>query len=165
MREGAADGKFLGSLLENDQRLVAIVALDARNRAQVDDRAAMDLPEELGVELIEELLDRFADQRFSVRGDDLGVLVLGVEVENLIDWNQAHRRPERSPDPFQRTVGSARLELREHGGEIGGRALAAPFVPLAAPDDTGGRYHVAYTFRRPPAHSRPPIPILCPAIE
>src|SRR2546425_13214564 len=91
MREAAADGKSLGTLFEDDQRLVAVVAIDARDRAQVDDRAAMDLPEELRVQLVEELLDRLADYRFSGRGDDLGVLVLGVEEENPCDRDRTHR--------------------------------------------------------------------------
>jgi hypothetical protein len=41
--------------------LAARQAADRGDRVDVDDRAAMDLPEELRVELVEELLDRLAD--------------------------------------------------------------------------------------------------------
>src|SRR5439155_784267 len=148
MREAAADGKSLGTLFENDQRLIAVVAIDARDRAQVDDRAAMDLPEELRVELIEELLDRLADQRFSVRGDHLGVLVFGVEVENVVDRDQAHRRPERGLDPLQWAAGVARLDLGEYGGEIGGRPLEALLEPFDDLDDPVGSHWLEHVVDR-----------------
>ena len=60
------DRELLGPVLERDHRLVAPVALDPRDRAQVDDRRAMDLPEDLRVELLVELLDRLLDQRLAV---------------------------------------------------------------------------------------------------
>src|SRR5208282_2504447 len=123
--EGAADDKLLRARLEDDDRLVAVVAVDARDGAQVDDGAAMDLPEELRVEFVEELLDRFADQRLALGGDDFGVLVLGVKVEDLVDRNESHRGAERGLDPFQRAARIARLELRQDGGEVRRRPVKA----------------------------------------
>ena len=108
----------------------------------------MDLPEELRVELIEELLDRLADQRFSVRGDHLGVLVFGVEVENVVDRDQAHRRPERGLDPLQWAAGVARLDLGEYGGEIGGRPLEALLEPFDDLDDPVGSHWLEHVVDR-----------------
>ena len=94
----------------------------------------MDLPEKLGIELVEELLDRLANERLALRGHDLGVLVLGVKVEHLVDRYEAHRRAERSLDPLQLAAGLARLELGEHGREVGRWPLQARLEPL---DDLG----------------------------
>src|SRR6059058_197293 len=118
MRERAADVEFFGTRLQRDQRLIAVVALHASDRAQIDDRSAMHLPELLAVQLVEELLDRLADERVAVTGNDLGVLVLGVEVDDLVDRNQAHRRSERCADPAQRPTPLASVQLRQHGSEI-----------------------------------------------
>src|SRR4029078_4370400 len=60
-RERPRHGEPLAAVLEQDQGLVAHVALDAEHGSQVDDRAAVNLPEGIGVELLEELLDGLLD--------------------------------------------------------------------------------------------------------
>ena len=50
---------------------------------EVDDRAAVHLPELLGIELGQKLLERRADQRFAVREHDARVLRVGLEVEDV----------------------------------------------------------------------------------
>jgi len=53
MGEGATDGELLGASLEDDERLIAVIALDPCDRTQVDDGAAVHLPEQLRIELVE----------------------------------------------------------------------------------------------------------------
>ena len=57
---------FSARLAQHDHGLAAPVAIDAGDRAQIHDRAAVDLPERLGIELLVELLDRLPDQRLTV---------------------------------------------------------------------------------------------------
>ncbi len=66
MRERAAYGKLFVALAQHDHGLAAPVAIDAGDRAQIHDRAAVDLPERLGIELLVELLDRLPDERLTV---------------------------------------------------------------------------------------------------
>src|SRR6478672_12214830 len=75
MRERARNGQLLGARLERDHRLVAPVALYARDRVQVDDRRTMDLPERFLVELVVQVLDRLLDQSLRLSRHDLRVLV------------------------------------------------------------------------------------------
>ena len=136
MRERAADVSFSPARLSMIDRLVAPVALDAGDRAQVDDRAAVDLPERFRVELVEQLLDRLLDQRLAVGGDDLRVLVLGLEVERLVDGDQLHRRAERRADPLERcrrASSRARASRAAPARSSGGAASRA----LSARDDLG----------------------------
>src|SRR5258707_13579030 len=60
MREAAAHRQRFAATLDAYQRLVAVVAFDARDSAQVDDGGAMPLPELHGIELLAEILDRLA---------------------------------------------------------------------------------------------------------
>ena len=66
------------------------IAMNARDCVDVHQRAAMDLPEHIRVDLVSKLLDRFADKCFRIRRDDQRVLVVGVEVGNLFDGDQTH---------------------------------------------------------------------------
>jgi hypothetical protein len=62
-----------------DRGVTAKVAGDAGDGVDVDDGAAMDLPEDISVEFIEQLAQWFANQRFIGRGDDAGVFLVRVE--------------------------------------------------------------------------------------
>src|SRR5689334_2962002 len=76
VRERARNRELLRTRAQRDDGLIAPVALDARDRAQIDDGAAMDLPKGFRVERLVELLDRLLDQRLAAGGDDFRVLVL-----------------------------------------------------------------------------------------
>src|SRR5690242_19573039 len=120
MRERARDGELLGARLQRDDRLVAPVALDARDRVQVDDRRAVDLPERILVELVVQVLDRLLDQRLGLRRDDLRVLVLGLEVHDVAHRDHLQHVAERGADPLERrgwlaTLGEPREQRREVG--------------------------------------------------
>src|SRR6185312_11170568 len=134
MREAARHGERLGTRLEMDDRLVAPVTLDARDRAEIDDRAAMHLPEGLGIELLVELLDRLANEAVAIAGDDLRVLVLGLEVQDIVDGDHRQRVAERRAHPAQRRRRIARGKAREHRIEVERRALQARLEPR---DDLG----------------------------
>src|SRR6185312_663307 len=81
------------------QRLLALLELDAQvpadvprhpgDRVDIHQRAAMDPPERLRVQLLDELLDRPADEGFLLRRDDQRVLAVGLEVHDLLDRDQA----------------------------------------------------------------------------
>src|SRR5205823_2564800 len=57
-----ADFELLRTAFDRDQLAAALVAHDAGNGARVDERRAVDLPELSGVELLDQLLDGFADE-------------------------------------------------------------------------------------------------------
>src|SRR3954451_8303180 len=80
MREGSRNGELFLPRAQRDDRLVAPIAFDARDRPQIDDRAAMDLPEGFGIELLVEFLDRLFDQRLAALSDDFRVLVFGLKI-------------------------------------------------------------------------------------
>ena len=66
VRERPAHRELLVAALEHDHRLAAPIAIDALDRAEAHDRAAVDLPESFGIERLVELLDRLADERFAL---------------------------------------------------------------------------------------------------
>ena len=94
------------------------------DRVDIDQRAAVDLPERLRVELLDELLDRPADQRFLLRRDDQRVLVVGLEVADLVDGDQAQLVALRRGDPAQVFLAPSTLPASnlQQAIEIGGRA-------------------------------------------
>src|SRR4051812_19587144 len=65
--------------LHADDLAPAQVARDARDEARVDERRAMDLPEQLRVDLVDQLLDRLADQGFERGRLHARVLLVGDE--------------------------------------------------------------------------------------
>src|SRR5258708_14609585 len=65
MRERAAHRERLGTRLEAYRRAAGEIARGRHNMRQVDDRAAVDLPESRGVELLGKLLERGSDHRFT----------------------------------------------------------------------------------------------------
>ena len=60
----------------------------------------MDLPKRIGIEFIEQLFERFADQRFTFRRDDAGVFGVGLEIENIINGDEFNGVTERRLNPF-----------------------------------------------------------------
>src|ERR1700748_3090471 len=93
----AADAQRLPSPLQVHLRGLVGPLDDLRDEAQVDDRRAVDLDEGLGLEAVEQLADRLADQRLAAHPDDQRVLLVGAEVQHLVDRDQldhlSHRRP------------------------------------------------------------------------
>src|SRR5437899_2995445 len=79
MRVRLAHGKQLAAILEPQHNAPVEVAAHAFHRVEVHDGRAMHLPEHGRIELVDELLDRLADQSFAVGGDDAGVLHVGLE--------------------------------------------------------------------------------------
>ena len=67
----------------------------------VDDRAAMNLPEAVGIELLRQILERGADERFAFRRKDAGVLVIGLEIAHFVDRNQPDLIANRRANPRQ----------------------------------------------------------------
>ena len=61
----------------------------------------MDLPELLRVEFVDQLLQRFADQRFAVDGDHARVFVVGLEVQHFLDRDQPQTLADAGIDPAQ----------------------------------------------------------------
>src|ERR1700741_5058686 len=79
MGVAAADFELLVAALDGDDLAPAQVARHAGDGVRVDQRRAVDLPEQVGVELVDELLDRLADQRLDRRRLDAGVLLVRDE--------------------------------------------------------------------------------------
>lgn len=67
----------------------------------------MNLPETLRIELVAQFAQRRADKRFAFRGEDAGVLVVGLEIADVLHGDQPHLIAHRSADPRQPLGGVA----------------------------------------------------------
>src|SRR5450631_884308 len=67
MIEGAAHFEFFGAAFYMHDLSAAEVAANLADRIDANDGGAMDLPEFVRVQLIDQLLDRLADQRLEAR--------------------------------------------------------------------------------------------------
>lgn len=84
-----------------NRRGFVVAASDMADPVQVDDDGAMNLGEALGIELIEEFLERRADQRVArlsigIAPGDARVLVVGTQIVNFVDCDQANGLPLNS---------------------------------------------------------------------
>jgi hypothetical protein len=62
VHEGLRDAQLLGPVLEQHELTLGILAQHARDRVEVDDRAAMDLAELLRIEVGRQILERRANE-------------------------------------------------------------------------------------------------------
>ena len=118
------DRQFLRPALEQHELALGILAQHAGDGVEVDDGAAMDLPELLGIELGQQVLERRADQR-------LADCAITTRVYLVSDWKYTtsptaisltclptaaliHLMPRRA-------AARRRAQLREQRGQVGGR--------------------------------------------
>jgi hypothetical protein len=80
---GAAHRQLAGVAAQAHEEPAQLVAARPREVVEVDDRRPVHLHEPLGVELRRELGDRRADQVLGAGRPDAGVLVVGVEEEDV----------------------------------------------------------------------------------
>jgi len=88
VRERFAHRERFLPLLKPHAHAAAQIARDAGNRVDVHQRRAVDLPEELRIERVDQLLDRLADERLLRASVDQRVLVVGLEVADLVDGDE-----------------------------------------------------------------------------
>src|ERR1700694_1371686 len=81
--EGAAHFEFFLAALDMHHLTAAEVAADLLDRVDANHGGAMDLPEFVRIQLIDQLLDRFADQRLETLGLHSSVFVLGAEEQDV----------------------------------------------------------------------------------
>ena len=95
---------------------------------------AVDLPEHLRVELVDQFLDRAPDQRLLLRRDDQRVLVVGLEVADLLDGDEPQVVALRRRDPAQVLLRALR-RLRPATFSRPSRLAGAPRDLLLEPRD------------------------------
>src|SRR6266542_1017315 len=83
MIEAAAYFEFFLAALQVHYLTAAEVAADVVDRIDANHGRAMDLPEFVRVQLIDQLLDRFADQGLETPGLHSSVFVLGAEEQDV----------------------------------------------------------------------------------
>src|SRR6266550_6621891 len=83
MIEGAADFEFFRAALHMHDLTAAEVAADLLDRIDANHGGAMDLPEFVRVELIDQLFDRLADQGLEPLSLHSRVFVLGAEKQDV----------------------------------------------------------------------------------
>jgi len=88
MSVGLAHLERFGAVLEPENDLARQASTDARHGVEVHDGGTMDLPEPLGIELVDELLEALADQPLAIRRDHPRVLRIGLEVAHLLDRDE-----------------------------------------------------------------------------
>ena len=79
--------------------LATKVATDLRDRIDANYSGAMNLPELVRIELVDQLLDRLADQRLEGLGLHTSVFILGAEEKDLAGWNHADIRAHAGLNP------------------------------------------------------------------
>src|SRR5690348_3686979 len=90
VRVGARNGEGLATRSEGERDAAGQVARRRRDVRDVDDGAAMHLPEARRIELLGELLQRRADQRLALRGEYARVLVVRLEITHVVDADEPH---------------------------------------------------------------------------
>src|ERR1700693_795264 len=83
MIEGAAHFEFFLAAFHMHYLMAAEVAADLLDRIDANHGGAMDLPEFVRVQLIDQLFDRLADQRLETPGLHPSVFVLGAEEQDV----------------------------------------------------------------------------------
>src|ERR1700681_688472 len=83
MIEGAAHFEFFRAALHVHDLTAAEVAADLLDRIDSNHGGAMDLPEFVGVELIDQIFDRLADQGLEPLSLHSSVFVLGAEEQDV----------------------------------------------------------------------------------
>src|SRR6267142_5124524 len=104
MSEGLADRQGLRALFELNGETACHIAHYPGNGVDVDDGGAMDLPEELWVELIEQFLYRFPDECLALASHGPRVFRIRLEVADFIDRDHAHLAATGRIDPAQVTA-------------------------------------------------------------
>src|SRR5450631_1350328 len=99
MRECAAYYERFRARLETDQGPAPQIAGCRGDVSDIDDGAAVDLPETLGIELVAQLAQRRSDQGLAVGREDTGVLVVRLEIAYVFDRDQPHLITDRRADP------------------------------------------------------------------
>src|SRR5437762_10511356 len=85
--------------LELDERASVKVARRRRDLREVDDRAAVNLPESVRIQRFPQLLERRSNQRFALGGKHAGVLVVGLEITDILDRDEPHLVADGCADP------------------------------------------------------------------
>src|SRR5205807_2155375 len=83
MIEGAAHFEFFLVALHMHDLTAAEVAADLLDRIDANHGGAMDLPEFVRIQLIDQVLDRLANQGLETRGLHPSVFILGAEEQDL----------------------------------------------------------------------------------
>src|SRR5262245_24970327 len=98
VRERLTDAQRLAAALQTQRDVARVVAADRVDLLDVDDARAMDLPEHLRVELLEEIPQGHVDQGIAVSRGDEGVARVRLEVADLLDRDHADVRASRRSD-------------------------------------------------------------------
>src|SRR4051812_19702196 len=112
VRERAAHFQLFRAVPKRDLPSARVVESHRGDRADVDDGAAMHLPEMLRVELARQLAERLLDEGLALRGHEPRVLGVRLEIEHLVDVDELERVPERCLQPLQ-AVGAGGDAARE----------------------------------------------------
>src|SRR6266496_3568377 len=83
MIEAAAHFEFFLAAFNMHDLMAAEISAHLLDGVDADDRGAMDLPELVRVQLIDQLLDRLADQGLETLGLHSSVFVLGAEKQDV----------------------------------------------------------------------------------
>jgi hypothetical protein len=122
-----ADRERLLASLHANAKVAADVAVHARDRVDVDQRAAVDLPEHLRIELVDQLLDRAGGSANPCPAwTTRSCTCCPPDVEHFLDRDEAELVALRRGDPAQVLLArAAGLGERAQQAVEAGRALAA----------------------------------------
>src|SRR5947208_16787581 len=90
--EGAAHFEFFLAALHMHDLIPAEVAADLNHRIDANHGGAMDLPEFVRVQLIDQLFDRLADQGFETPGLHSSVFVFGAKEQDVASRDHPYIR-------------------------------------------------------------------------
>src|SRR5689334_4959265 len=114
--ERSAHFELLGAAFHVNDLMAAKVAAHLFDRIDANDGRPMDLPELIGIELVDQFLDRLADQCLERRRLHANIFVLGAEEQDVARGNDAQVGTNARLDPanvLAPPAGAASKALRQ----------------------------------------------------
>ena len=113
-----ADGQFVVASFEQDRHAAFAIALNGGNARDVDDGAAMNLPERFAIEFVEQFFERFANEGLAVGRHHARVFGVGLKIKNFLNRDEFDDVADRCLYPAQlpfRFGGELRNEISQVG--------------------------------------------------
>ena len=101
---GSADGEVLRAFLQLDDPSAGHRSTHSCDLGDIDDSGAMNAPKLAWIQFFDQTFDRFGNQGFALPGNNRSILVIGLEITGLIDWDEFRTTAALGANPFPEIV-------------------------------------------------------------
>src|SRR3954462_7356961 len=101
VRVTARHRQYFGSVSDGNDVPAVLITAHIPDGGNPNDDTAMDLPENIRIEFRKNVLERPANVRLALVGDDPGIFVLGLKEDDLLDGDKPYRTASARRDPAQ----------------------------------------------------------------